>query len=1034
MTEAGRCEAAVDLADTVRRTRRLYASRVAGSSTAAPWWTAVVITASSERQAERYRWELHRRTTACRIPSGVKYLVVPDVAGERIGSGAATLNALRALIAELPVDGGAPSPFDLTEWWSGQRVLLIHSGGDSRRLPQYSPSGKLFSAVPVTTPWGNASTVFDETLTLSTAWVERLSSGMVVGSGDVILTFDASSLNWELPGVSGVAMLQPVEAGMRHGVYVTDEQERVYSFLQKPSISELNAAGGLLAGNRVALDTGLLRFAPEAAARLSRLAGVEDAGGTLAIARSILETPTAVNGKWPAIDLYTHVTMGLTGQWKPEGEDVPLHALWETLKGLPFWCSIVSGDFTHVGTTSLFRKLMTGETDFSRLHEARQQFGVSTPPGVRSAGVVIDSVLGGGAELGAETVVIECNLGKHVRAAAGSILHGLDGISCAVEVPENAVVHQLPVTCQDGRRGVVIRAYAVEDDPRLPVMAENATWFGRPPLEHLSLLGIDADKVWPRVPPADRTLWNARLFPVTTADEAWTCAQWMQGLSADYSAERWSIRERLSLGTSAQLADGPALEAARSRRLSASWRIAAISLVESGADIRPLLAHSPGTGPLAETAEALRSRACELEASAPTEAASRSYSAGLFYGQAGFAGEASEAQGEAFRLVERAVEIGASGGDRPLSPCWQREEVTVEAPARIDLGGGWSDTPPFCIDWGGTVLNMAVELGGCYPIKTTIRRLPEPVVRCVAGTGSAATEFRSCDDLLGSPLPGSPLSVPMAALQMTGLLHREGRLADIMERMGGGIEITSSVDLPMGSGLGTSSILAATVLRALSEMTGVTPDDHALSGQVMRLEQLMTTGGGWQDQAGGIFPGAKLVVTGPGLHQHLRVHPLKWTGERQAEFEDLLLLYYTGIDRIARGLLRQVVGRYLARETACVQVLHSIKTLAMEMAYALEEGEWDHLGCLLDRHWALNQILDPNTTNTPINALLEAVRPYIRGAKLAGAGGGGFLLLLARSPDAARDLRRFLGEEYSSTPSSVYNCRVATSGLRTRSR
>ena len=173
------------------------------------------------------------------------------------------------------------------------------------------------------------------------------------------------------------------------------------------------------------------------------------------------------------------------------------------------------------------------------------------------------------------------------------------------------------------------------------------------------------------------------------------------------------------------------------------------------------------------------------------------------------------------------------------------------------------------------------------------------------------------------------------------------------------------------------------------------------------------------------------MVTGSGLHQHLRVHPLKWTGERQAEFEDLLLLYYTGIDRIARGLLRQVVGRYLARETACVQVLHSIKTLEMEMAYALEEGEWDHLGYLLDRHWALNQVLDPNTTNTPINALLEAVRPYIRGAKLAGAGGGGFLLLLARSPDAARDLRRFLGEEYSSTPSSVYHCRVATSGLRT---
>ena len=155
----------------------------------------------------------------------------------------------------------------------------------------------------------------------------------------------------------------------------------------------------------------------------------------------------------------------------------------------------------------------------------------------------------------------------------------------------------------------------------------------------------------------------------------------------------------------------------------------------------------------------------------------------------------------------------------------------------------------------------------------------------------------------------------------------------------------------------------------------------------------MTTGGGWQDQAGGIFPGAKLSVTGPGLRQRIRVQPLLWTAERQSEFEELVVLYYTGIQRVARDLLRQVVGRYLARETACVQVLHSIKTLAMEMAYAIQDGEWAHLGALLDRHWELNKMLDPNTANAPINGLLDAARPYLHGAKLAGAGGGGFLVL-----------------------------------------
>src|ERR1019366_8524704 len=213
----------VDLAQIVDRSRRLYAARVAGTALAPQWWTAVLITAGSQRQAEKYEWELRRRVAAGRIPDGVLYMVVPDVADKRIGSGGATLNAIRRLIAGVLLQGdGANAAIDLRDWWSQQRVLLIHSGGDSRRLPQYSVSGKLFSAVPVMTPWGEASTVFDEVLALSSDWAERIPSGLVVGSGDVILTFDAQAVNCERPGFSGVAILQPAETGARHGVYVID--------------------------------------------------------------------------------------------------------------------------------------------------------------------------------------------------------------------------------------------------------------------------------------------------------------------------------------------------------------------------------------------------------------------------------------------------------------------------------------------------------------------------------------------------------------------------------------------------------------------------------------------------------------------------------------------------------------------------------------------------------------------------------------------------------------------------------------------
>lgn len=231
----------------------------------------------------------------------------------------------------------------------------------------------------------------------------------------------------------------------------------------------------------------------------------------------------------------------------------------------------------------------------------------------------------------------------------------------------------------------------------------------------------------------------------------------------------------------------------------------------------------------------------------------------------------------------------------------------------------------------------------------------------------------------------------------------------VLRARGGGLEIATEVNLPMGSGLGTSSILAATVVRALAEMSGVALTESALTAEVMRLEQRMTTGGGWQDQVGGIYAGAKLVTSGPGLRQKLRVEPVAWSKEREAEFAERLVLYNTGLQRMAKNLLRQVVGSYLAREGATVQVLHGIKTLAMEMAFAMRDGEWEYLGTLLDRHWRLNQILDPHTTNAPINGVLARVRPFVFGAKLAGAGGGGYLILLAKDAANAAALRGELG-------------------------
>jgi fucokinase len=620
---------------------------------------------------------------------------------------------------------------------------------------------------------------------------------------------------------------------------------------------------------------------------------------------------------------------------------------------------------------------------------------------VRSAGVLVDSVLAQGGELGAGALALECDLAVPLRLGRGSIAHGLAGLHQPIDIPDDTVVHQVPVA-----GGVVIRVFGVNDDPK------TSSWFGR---------ALEEDGLW--IEGEERTLWNARLFPVAEPDEAWACALWLMGLDESFPISRWRQAARMSLASSAANADVEALGQARARRARKAWQLTALELCRSGADIRPMLAHAPGVTPVAETGAALHREAVLLESDSPTEAASRHYQAHLFLGQAGLEDEAAQSEACAFAAVASAVDRGAPASAAREIERWVNESVEVTAPARVDLGGGWSDTPPFCLDWGGTVLNMAVTIDGANPIRATASRIGEPLIRCISGEGHERAEYRTTADTLAVPPLGSALSIPRAAVELLGIVRSGEDLRARLEALGGGVEIRTTVDLPMGSGLGASSILAAAVLQALSSLGGLTLSASALSDLVMLLEQRMGTGGGWQDQAGAIYPGAKLLISGPGLRQRLRVEPIRWTEARAAEFSALFVGHYTGIRRIARNLLAQVVGSYLARETRTVQVLHSIKTLAVEMRHAMEEGEWDHLGALLRRHWELNQQLDPHTTNAPIEALLQDLKPQLSGAKLAGAGGGGFLMLLARSPQEAVALRSRLqhrpGGEMALSPAGL---------------
>src|SRR5438067_1863995 len=181
--------------------------------------------------------------------------------------------------------------------------------------------------------------------------------------------------------------------------------------------------------------------------------------------------------------------------------------------------------------------------------------------------------------------------------------------------------------------------------------------------------------------------------------------------------------------------------------------------------------------------------------------------------------------------------------------------VRATAPARLDFAGGWSDTPPICFDRGGTVVNAAVKLGGECPIEATARLTEDPVITLIGREAGQRVVLDSLEQLRDSRDPGRWDALPRACLWL-GLraTEPEGDLRSRLRSLGGGIELTVSSVLPQGSGLGASSILGAAIFACLVRLTRQMATREDLVARTLAMEQWLTTGGGWQDQVGGIYP------------------------------------------------------------------------------------------------------------------------------------------------------------------------------------
>ena len=822
-----------------------------------------------------------------------EFFCTHDPIGHKLGSGGGTTWLLQ----------------QAKEWLKGEHCIILHAGGQSRRLPAYAPSSKILTPIPVFR-WERGQKLSQTLLDLQLPLYERMMeqapkrlTTMIV-SGDVYIR--AAERLGPVPDADVVCYGLWLDASIAkdHGVFVSDRRTPnvLKQMLQKPSTETLAA---LLHDHFYLTDIGIWLLSDRAVELLMKRSTV-DAG------------PVGIK----EYDLYSE--FGCTLGTNPTIDDPELHELSVAIVPL------AGGEFYHYGTS---REMI-------------------------SSTVAIQNIVND-----------QRDIMHHDRKPHPSIF------------TQNALCHYRFTA--DNRNIWIENSYI---GPR---------WT------------LTCDNIVTGVPEND---WEISLKPGE-------CIDVVPVGEDDYEVRRYRIDEPVDSNELAERANLRRLFKQRRRFRAQNWPALArnwqhsvfyqLDLDDASREFREM--QLPMPEPVTEDAPLM-----------------------IRIHDAMFRGDSNTAFALLGKgLTERALSVRQA----PRLSVYPDQIVWGRSPVRIDLAGGWTDTPPYCLMEGGSVVNIAIELNGQPPLQAYVKPCREPHIVLRSIDLGAMEVIETYEQLAEYNKVGSPFSIPKAALALAGFLpafsqDNHATLRAQLESFGCGIELTLLSAIPAVSGLGTSSILASTVLGAVSDFCSMAWDKNEIGRRTLILEQLLTTGGGWQDQLGGVLGGVKLLQTQRGFDQTPMVRWLPDDLYSQPEFQQCHLLYYTGITRTAKTILAEIVRRMFLNHGGEIRQLRAMKAHAMDMYEAIQRQDFQEMGHLVRKTWQQNQLIDSGTNPDSVRRITSLVDDLCLGYKLPGAGGGGYLYMVAKDPEAAARIKQIVNQAQPNPNARFVDMTLSKTGLQ----